>query len=174
VQRRAVLAAGAWITPALVALTVVTVLLRPEAKRAEPAPDPRPAVNVASSTTADVVAEARALEETFVRLWNERSLDQLGSAFYAEDAVLVAANHEPIHGRAAIVEYLRDTRDTIGDIDRGAETWHVSASGNIVSLLGEYGARSGIRITAHEVYERRPDGSLRCTVDMFGFRDHLS
>ena len=63
---------------------------------------------------------------------------------------------------------------------RAPEGWwpgHCDAiiSGNLLSLAGEYTWRSGkLRFNSHELYQRQADGSVRATVDMFGFRDPLS
>jgi hypothetical protein len=48
-------------------------------------------------------------------------------------------------------------------------------SGNLLSLAGEYTWRSGkLRFNSHELYQRQADGSVRATVDMFGFRDPMT
>ena len=47
-----------------------------------------------------------------------------------------------------------------------------TASGTVVSLVSQFSAYSGrVRVTAHELYERQADGSLKLAVDMFAFRD---
>jgi ketosteroid isomerase-like protein len=121
-----------------------------------------------------MVAEAFRMEQMFVELWNAERWDQLGPAYYTEDAIAVPPNHEPIKGRAAIIEYMKGARAVLGEAVV-TEPHNATASGNLVSLVGQYSGRDGkMRVTAHEVYERQADGSLRCTVDMFGFRDPLS
>jgi ketosteroid isomerase-like protein len=113
------------------------------------------------------------MQQLFVELFNGRDFDRLGVAYYAPNAVAVPPNHEPIHGREAIVEYMRGARDAFGEIGVGTPL-RGSAGGDLVSMVGQYSAYGGhVRVTAHEVYERQPDGSLLCTVDMFGFRDPL-
>lgn len=119
-----------------------------------------------------MVAEAMRLDRTFVELFNARKWDELGTTYYAENAIAVPPSHEPIQGRAAIIEYMRGARDAFGDIEVDPHAWKASASGNLVSIVGKYeGQHGGIRATSHELFERQPDGSLKCTVDMFGFRD---
>lgn len=128
----------------------------------------------AMSTEGQMAADAMGLERKFVQLWNDKQWDELGTTYYADDALLVPPNHEPIRGRAAIIEYFKASRDAFGDIEGGTETFRATASGDLVSLVGQYSAHSGkARITAHELYARQPDGALRCIVDMFGFRDPL-
>jgi ketosteroid isomerase-like protein len=118
-----------------------------------------------------MVAEALHLAQTMKQFWNERKLDEF-VAQYADDAVMVPPNHEPMQGRAAIGGYLRSVRDSLGEMEGGTETFRASASGKLVSLVGKYSFYSGrLRITTHELYERQPDGSLKLAVDMFGLRD---
>jgi ketosteroid isomerase-like protein len=119
-----------------------------------------------------VVAEAMRLDQTFVELFNARKWDELGTTYYAEDAIAVPPNHEPIRGRAAIIEYMRGSRDALGDIETGPDNFKASVSGGLVSLVAKYAGQHGrIRVTSHELFERQADGTLKCTVDMFGFRD---
>ena len=121
-----------------------------------------------------MVAQAVQMEKMFVELWNAKKFDDLGPAYYTQDAIAVPPNHEPIKGRDDIIKYMRDAREVLGEAEV-AEPHRASASGNLVSLVGNYSGRSGkLRVTAHELYERQADGSLRCIVDMFGFRDPLT
>jgi ketosteroid isomerase-like protein len=118
-----------------------------------------------------MVAEATRLDRAFVELFNARKWDELGTTYYAEDAIAVPPSHEPVRGRAAIIDYMRGARDAFGDIEVGP-AHKTSASGNLVSIVGNYeGQHGAIRATSHELFERQPDGSLKCTIDMFGFRD---
>ena len=133
-----------------------------------------PGIAGAGSSGSDdpMVAEAMRLDRTFVELFNARKWDELGTTYYTENAIVVAPNHEPIEGRAAIIEYMRGARDAFGDIEVDPDAWRASASGSLVSIVAKYeGQHGGIRATAHELFARQPDGSLKCTVDMFGFRD---
>jgi len=126
----------------------------------------------AMSTDDQMIAEASRLDQKFVELYNARKWDELGAVYYAEDAIAAPPNHEPIQGRAAIVDFYRAGRDTFGELEGGTETWRASSSGKLVSLVGKFSAYSGhVRVTSHGLFERQPDGSLKCTVDMFGFRD---
>ncbi|MGH9011276.1 MAG: YybH family protein, partial [Acidimicrobiia bacterium] len=119
-----------------------------------------------------LVAEAMRLDQMFVELFNARKWDELGTTYYAEDAIAAPPDHEPIQGREAIIQYMRDSRDALGELQNGPDTFKASVSGNIVSLVAKYSGYSGrVRAVAHELFERQPDGSLKCTVDMFGFRD---
>ena len=119
-----------------------------------------------------LVVEAMRLDQTFVELFNARKWDELGTTYYAEDAVAAPPNHEPIQGRDAIIQYMRESRDALGELQNGPDTFKASVSGNMVSLVAKYSAYSGrVRAVAHELFERQADGSLKCTVDMFVFRD---
>jgi ketosteroid isomerase-like protein len=119
-----------------------------------------------------MVAEAIRLDQKFVELFNAGKWDELGTTYYAEDAIAVPPNHEPIRGRVAIVEYLRGSQHAFGEVQTGPDTFDASVSGNLVSLVAKYSVHSGrIEAVAHELFERQPDGSLKVTVDMFGFRD---
>jgi ketosteroid isomerase-like protein len=134
---------------------------------------PAQATDDVRSEAPGLVAEAARMQQLFVELFNARDFDRLAVAYYAPDAVVVPPNHEPIIGREGAIEYLRGARDAFGEI--AADTpLRGSADGRLVSMVGQYSAYGGqVRVTAHEVYERQPDGSLHCTVDMFGFRDPL-
>ena len=136
---------------------------------------PRPGVaDEGGAEVKGMVAEAFRMEQMFVELWNAKKWDELGPAYYTENAIAVPPNHEPIKGRAAIIEYMKGAREVLGEAEV-VEPHKASASGGLVSLVGNYSGRSGkMRVTAHELYERQPDGSLRCVVDMFGFRDPMS
>ena len=126
----------------------------------------------AASSGDQMIAEAMRLDQKFVQLWNDRKWDELGVSIYAEDALAIPPNHEPIRGRVAIVEYWASVRDTYGEMAGGTETLRASASGNLVSLVGKYSFYTGrIRAVTHELFERQPDGSLKCTVDMPGLSD---
>ncbi len=117
-----------------------------------------------------MTAEGMAVQHTFIELYNGRKWEQLG-ALYLENAIAVPPNHEPILGRAAIVEYWRGVRDTLGEAECG-DPLEVTASGKLVALVSRtcsaYAGRIGF--TTHELYERQPDGSLRYKFDMFGMR----
>ena len=119
-----------------------------------------------------MVADAMKLDRNFVELFNARKWDELGTTYYAENAIAVPPNHEPIQGRAAIIEYFRGSRDGFGDIEMDPDVWKASASGDLVSIVGKYqGQHGSIRATSHELFQRQSDGSLKAIVDMFGFRD---
>jgi ketosteroid isomerase-like protein len=134
---------------------------------------PAQATDDVRSEASRLVAEAAGLQQLFVELFNRKDFDRLGVAYYVHDAIAVPPNHEPIHGRDAIIEYLRGMRDSLGELAVAAPL-RGSASGDFVSMVGQYSALGDrVRATSHELYERQPDGSLRCTVDMFGFRDPL-
>jgi ketosteroid isomerase-like protein len=117
-----------------------------------------------------MIAEAVEHQHKFVAAFNARKWDDVG-AHYAEDAIAVPPNHEPIQGRAAIVEYWKSVRDTVGVAQCG-EPIEGTVSGNLVAIVGRScTAHSGqLGFTYHELSERQADGSLRYKFDMFGFR----
>jgi ketosteroid isomerase-like protein len=123
-----------------------------------------------SDRVAATASEDLNLQRTWVRLFNGRRWDEL-NAIYEEDAIAIPPNHEPIRGRAAIIEYFKGIRDAVGEVTWG-EPARITASGDLVALVGDQGsARSGMmRFNAHEVYARQPDGSLRYRFDMFGMQ----
>jgi ketosteroid isomerase-like protein len=107
----------------------------------------------------------------FRELWNANKLEQLVGELYADQSVLIPPNHDAIHGRAAIQEYLQSARDMAGEYSKDDVTYQVTSGDTLASLFGEYKFRSGsMRFNAHELYQRQPDGSVRNVVDMFGFR----
>jgi ketosteroid isomerase-like protein len=155
-----------WVAPALLA---VAAMIAPLAAR----PDTAGADDHVRGA-AEMITEALRLDQMFVELWNDRNFDELGRVYYVDDALLVPPNHEPIRGRDAIIKYFEGGRDAFGEIEMAPDPHAASASGNLVSILGKYSAHSGqVRTTNHELFERQPDGSLKVTVDMFGFRDPL-
>ena len=122
-----------------------------------------------------IVTETRRLIDRSVQLWNERKLEEMVAGQYTEDALLLPPNHEPIRGRAAILAYLKPFRDVAGEYDKGDYLIEATPSGSdSLSWAGQYSFHGGLdRITSHELYVRQPDGSLRCAVEMFGFRDPM-
>ena len=158
-----------WTVPMLAVLTTAGVSLAP-ASSAGGAGTP--------TTVAEdpMVTETRKLVERFIQLWNENKLDEMAAGHFTEDAMALPPNHEPIHGRTAIVAYYKSLRDAVGEFDKGDHLIRATASGdNSVSWVGQYSFHDGtVRATSHELYVRQPDGSMRCAVDMFGYRDPLS
>jgi ketosteroid isomerase-like protein len=157
-----------WLAGALVPAAAVVVALAPGIARAGSG-DGAGAVGDRDP----MVAEAMRMDEAAVVLWKERRWDEF-AATYAPDAIAVPPNHEPIRGGKAIAGYYQSLRDAVGELEGGTETFRAEAGGNLVSLVAKYSGRSGqVRFTAHELYERQPDGSLKLAVDMVGLRDPL-
>jgi ketosteroid isomerase-like protein len=119
-----------------------------------------------------MVTDTRAMVDRFIELWNAKKLDELVAGHYVDDAVMLPPNHEPIRGRAAILAYLKSLRDFVGDAQEGDHLLQATPSDKTVSWVGLY-VFGNLRITAHELYVRQPDGSMRNTVDMFGYRDPM-
>jgi len=120
---------------------------------------------------AQMIADAKRTDRAVVVAYNNKNWDELGP-LWAEDALVLPPNHEPVRGRDAIIEYLRDARDVFGPIDDGWEHIRVKASGTFASLAGLFTLQSGhVRLTYAQLYERQPDGSVLLAVDQFNFRE---
>ncbi len=125
-----------------------------------------------SHADAHMVADAMRTEHDSVAAYNDRRWHEL-RAFYAEDAIVLPPNHEPIRGRDAIVEYLRGLRDVAGPGDLDSfETVRVTATGTLANLVRNFTLRSGrIHLVSTAVYERQTDGSVLLGVDQLAFRE---
>lgn len=159
-----------WIVPAL----AVCITAGVPQDNASSAGDAGHVVRAAAAEE-PIVAETRKLIDRSVQLWNERKLEEMVAGQYTEDALLLPPNHEPIRGRAAILAYLKPFRDVAGEYDKGDYLIRATPSGNnSVSWAGQYSFHGGLdRITSHELYVRQLDGSMKCVVEMFGFRDPM-
>jgi ketosteroid isomerase-like protein len=115
---------------------------------------------------------AKVIEERhqFINDFNAKKWDELG-ALYEEGAVALPPNHEPLEGRAAIVEYYKSIRDAVGE-GHCAEPFKTAVSGKLVAAVGrDCSAYSGqMGFTTHELFERQDDGSMLFKFDMFGMR----
>jgi ketosteroid isomerase-like protein len=118
---------------------------------------------------AQIVADAKRVEMAIVAAYNDKRWDELPPLF-AEDALLLPPNHDPVRGRDAIVEYYKSGRDVLGKINEGWEFLRVKGSGNFASLAGLVTLGSGgIRLWYTDLYERQPDGSVQMVVNAFAF-----
>jgi len=125
----------------------------------------------ASDDEAALIAAAKQTEAAIATAINDKKWDALG-ALYAQDAVLLPPNHEPVVGRDAIVDFIRSIRDVVGKLDDAVDYVRVQASGNLASMAVTFSANSGhLRMTDAELYERQPDGSLVMVVETFAFRE---
>ena len=116
-----------------------------------------------------MVAEAKRVEIAIVTAYNDRRWDQLPPLF-AEDAVLLLSNHEPIHGRDAVAGYYETLRDVVGEINEGWEFLRVQGTGMSATLTGIVTLGSGrVRVWYSDLYERQPDGSVQLAVNAIGF-----
>jgi ketosteroid isomerase-like protein len=123
-----------------------------------------------------LVADTRKRIDTFVQLWKENKLEELVAGYFTEDPLMLPPNHEPIRGRQAILAYFKSLRDAVGEFDKGDYLIRATPSGdNSVSWAGQFSFHDGkLRFTAHELFVREPDGSMRCAVKMVGFRDPMA
>ena len=123
-----------------------------------------------------LVTDTRKLLDTFVQLWKENKLEELVAVYFTDDPLMLPPNHEPIRRRQAILTYFKSLRDAIGEFDSGDYLLRATPSGdNSVSWAGQFSFHDGkLRFTAHELFVRQPDGSMRCAVKMVGFRDPMA
>jgi ketosteroid isomerase-like protein len=119
-----------------------------------------------------MITDARRVLHAVVVAYNNKKWDEL-RALYAEDAVMLPPNHDPIRGRDAITEYLRSIRDVAGPLDDGSfDAVRARANGKIADLVDKFTMGSGrVRLLADGLFERQPDGSVLVGVDQFGFAD---
>jgi ketosteroid isomerase-like protein len=116
-----------------------------------------------------MVAQAKRVEIAIVTAYNDRRWDELPPLF-AEDAVLLLSNHEPIHGRDAVAGYYETLRDVVGEINDGWEHLRVQGSGTSATLTGIVTLGSGrVRVWYSDLYERQPDGSVQLAVNAIAF-----
>jgi ketosteroid isomerase-like protein len=133
------------------------------------------ALSVLPSTT--VTASERILtpeemDVEYVRLFNENKLDELGQFYYAENALFMPPNQEPIRGKQEIVERLKELRQVYGQFQTGLRPLQVVETERMASVVGNFAfLNGGIRIVSHETFQRQVDGSWKAIVDMPGFRD---
>ena len=159
-----------WVVTTLAVLTTVGGRL---ASASSAGDSERPGV-WATAAEDPMVTETRKLIDRFVRLWNEKEINELVAGHYIEDAVMLPPNHEPIRGRPAILAYIKSWRDVAGEFDKDHSLIRATPSGDTVSWVGQSSLRDGkLRITSHELFVRQPDGSMRSAVDMFGYRDPM-
>jgi ketosteroid isomerase-like protein len=130
-----------------------------------------------TSKTVKAEAEGRILsavemDDEFVRLWNASKLDELVEFYYVDDAIVVPPNHELIRGKKNIYEYFKGIRPSLGELQTGLQHHQVVVTDDMTSVVGNYAFyNGGMRLTAHEAFQRQADGTLKVIADMFGFRD---
>lgn len=115
-------------------------------------------------------ASRGAIEATvdrYVAASNEGDAEAL-TALYADDAVLLPPDHEPIHGRQAIGEFWQQGTDTGLEVS----TLRLEVNGNIAYLVGRYHlpateqeeADSGQYVLC---LKRQADGNWKLTADIW-------
>jgi uncharacterized protein (TIGR02246 family) len=115
-------------------------------------------------------ASRSAIEATvdrYVAASNEGDAEAL-TALYAEDAVLLPPDHEPIHGRKAIGEFWHQGTDTGLEVS----TLRLDVDGNVAYLVGRYRlppteqeeADSGKYVLC---LRRQTDGTWKLTADIW-------
>ena len=159
-----------WIVPILAVLSTVAV---PVAAASSVGDAGRAAVQQAAAED-QMVTDTRKLVDRFVELWKEKKLEEMVAGHFTEDALMLPPNREPIRGRQAILAFYKGVRDVVGEFDKGDYLVQATPSGNTVSWVAQYNFHGGkLRFVTHELYVRQPDGSMRCAVDMFGYRDPM-
>jgi uncharacterized protein (TIGR02246 family) len=115
-------------------------------------------------------ASRGAIEATvdrYVAASNEGDAEAL-TALYADDAVLLPPDHEPVHGREAIGEFWRQGTDTGLEVS----TLRLEVGGDVAYLVGRYHlppteqkeADSGQYVLC---LKRQADGAWRLTADIW-------
>jgi len=151
-----------WLIRALVPLVAVMLVLGPGIAGAGD--------DDAEQSDEEKIAEGVAVQQRFVEAYNAKAWDKVG-ALYAEDAIAIPPNHEPIKGRAAIVEYWKSVRDTVGEGKCGEAMDGVAGGKYVANVSRSCTAHSGsLGFTTHELVERGEDGTWRYKFDMFGLR----
>lgn len=133
-----------------------------------------PTVSGAGSSSDDEAMTAATLEvnANFIKLWNEDKIEECIKQVYSEDAISLPPNHEPLRGHAEIIAYFKPARQIFGKLKEGVAPLRIKSSGNITSFMTQYETvQPSVRFTAHEVYQRQSDGTVKLTHDMFGLRD---
>jgi ketosteroid isomerase-like protein len=112
------------------------------------------------------------MDVEFVRLWNEMKFDELGEFYYAENALFMPPNEEPVRGKHNIIERLKEVRQLFGEFQTGLQPLQVVETGDMASVVGNYAfVKGGVRLVTHEAFRRQADGGWKAIVDMPGFRD---
>jgi ketosteroid isomerase-like protein len=125
-----------------------------------------------SDDDAAMLADVLRVVHTNFATYNDRKWDEFRLT-YAEDAVFLLQNQDPVRGRDAITETHRRVRDAFGPVDLDSiKVVRARANGKIANLVYTFTAQSGhVRALANVFYERQPDGSVVLAVDQPGFRE---
>lgn len=122
---------------------------------------------------ADSVKGIVDLRAQFHDLFNAKKIDELVNLFYAEDPALVPPDHDVIHGRAGAKEYFQNAAN-LGDVAFIIDVIECHADDTTGYVIGNYiwYDRTGDQeVTTEgrtfEGYRKDPDGTWRCTVDMW-------
>ena len=121
---------------------------------------------------AQMLADVMRVVHVNFATYNDRKWDDFRLT-YAEDAIFLIQNRDPVRGRDAITEEHRRLRDVTGPVDLDSvEVVRASADGTTANLVYTFTAQSGhLRGLANVFYERQPDGSVVLGVDQPGFRE---
>jgi uncharacterized protein (TIGR02246 family) len=155
----------AWNTSKIDAKMTVSPVLRPVygllAALLAGCADGTPAVESASRGAVEATVDR------YVAASNDGDADAL-TDLYADDAVLLPPDQEPIHGREAIGDFWRQGTDTGLEVS----TLRLEVDGNVAYLVGRYHlpptedeeADSGQYVLC---LKRQPDGAWKLTADIW-------
>jgi len=123
---------------------------------------------------AELVAAARALDETLARYANAGEVDRLVTVCYAENALVLPPNAPLVRGRGQIRELFREMIEG-GAADVNRATTPIDVVGGLSYGVGSYTlairrhGRELVRETGKHVlvYRRQADGAWKVAVDMF-------
>ena len=135
---------------------------------------------MASQTTKDNLESVKAIEavrERWPVLFNSKRIVELGAHFYALDGAAIPPDHDIAKGRPAIVKLLQGYADS-GDVTFKLgviETHADDKTGYLVGNYVFYDRRGPKELTYEgrtlETYRKEPDGTWKCTVDMWHHLD---
>jgi len=125
----------------------------------------------------DSVRAIEAVRERWPVLFNSKRIVELGEHFYAVDGMCIPPDQDIAVGRAACVSLLQSYAN-LGDVTFKLGVIETHADDRIGYLVGNYVFydRTGPKEVVHEgrtheAYRKEPDGSWKCTVDMWHHLD---
>jgi ketosteroid isomerase-like protein len=125
---------------------------------------------MSASVNTEGVAAIEALREQWPAHFNSGRIEELGELFYAADGCALPGGTDLVRGRANIVRFLQDVRNS-GDVRFELGVIETYAEGDVGYLVGSYVFTDADGVDhpglTHEAYVRQPDGRWQCTVDMW-------
>lgn len=122
------------------------------------------------------IAAIKAMEDEFVRLYNDCEFDKLMAFFYADDIVLMAPGGLPIHGKDALLRsYLKDDVMNIEHVETSVVE-DVRVSGDLSVARGRDTGTTTTRNDGKPVpydlkwvmaFKRQADRTWKCFVEIW-------